>query len=86
VKTIGIVAVADMAARAETLPPVATMTATQLCRHPGELIVLRLCPAKFDRDIPALGVANLLQALTKGSQLRRKTLGRCAVEESDHRN
>src|SRR5262245_54300053 len=56
---------------------------TSECR---QLIKLVLGPAVFDCDVLALDQAAVLEALTKCAEQMRVGGGRCAVEESDHRN
>ena len=90
-KTIGMFAVAALAANAEAGPPPAAITATRRrtnsaasCRQPIGLIV---GPAVFDRHVLALNVAGLLQALAEPTQtLRVPAVRRCGVEEPDHRH
>ena len=89
-KTMGIVVVAALAAKAEAVLPVAAITATspanqigRQCRQPIDLI---LRPAVYDRQVLALDIAGLLQALAKCAQTVRDRVRRCGVEEPDHRH
>src|SRR5260370_32886585 len=56
----------------------------QLSRLLRKSIVLSLRPAVFDRDVPALDVASLLEALLDRRYKRRVWTGRPTSEDSDH--
>src|SRR4029450_7146298 len=58
----------------------------QFGRQRRQTIELSLCPAVFDRDILALDIACLLQALAKSAHTVRDRVRRLAVEESDYRH
>ena len=66
--TIGIVVVAALAASAAALPPCDDhrhLAADQIGRQRRQSIVLTFRPAIFDRDVLALDIAGLLQALAE---------------------
>jgi hypothetical protein len=58
----------------------------QLGRHLRQPMVLPFGPAVRDRHVLALGVADLLEALAKSAQTVGIDVGRCGVEEADHRH
>src|SRR5262249_53958570 len=62
------------------------LTTNQFGRHRWQPIISALRPAVFDRHVPALDIARLLQALTECIQHGPVSLERCAVEEPDHRH
>src|SRR4029450_5295116 len=57
----------------------------QFGRQRRQTIELSLCPAVFDRDILALDIACVLQALAKSAHTVRDRVRRLAVEEADYR-
>ena len=66
--TMGIFAVAALAARIGECTAVTTITATcghQFGRHGRQPFVLAVRPAVFDRDVPALDIAGLAQTLAE---------------------
>src|SRR5262245_60705726 len=80
-KTMGIVVVAALAAKAETGPSAEAITVT--CRRTNSPGAVR--PAVFDCDVLALDMARLLQPLSKRAQTLHVVLKRCGAEEPDHR-
>src|SRR5262249_11029155 len=52
-------------------------------RQPVQFIV---SPAVFDREVLALDIAGVLEALAESAQPTRIALGRLGVEEPDHRH
>jgi hypothetical protein len=87
---MGIVVVAALAANAEWMPPVAAIAATprrtNSVRQGRQSIKLIHGPTVFDREVFALGIASLFEALTECAQQVRVRVERCAVEEPDHRH
>ena len=72
----------QLAERGDHGDPSANEVSRQL-RQPIELI---LRPAVFDRDVLALDIAGVFEALAKCAQTLRKRVGRRGVEEPDHRH
>ena len=86
VKTMGIVAVAALAANAGHVTSARNdhgdLSANQFSRQRRQSIELILRPAVFDRPILALDEARLLQALAKCTQTVRLSVGRRRSRES----
>jgi hypothetical protein len=59
---------------------------TEIGRQHGQPVGIVLGPAIFDRNVLALNITGFLQALTERGHLGRKAVGRCDVEEPDHRH
>ena len=82
-KTIGIVVVAALAARAASeLPGVAitaTLPADQIGHQCRQSIVSAFRPAIFDRDVLALDIAGFVQALPEALTRCDRRLGRSGV-------
>src|SRR5262249_59298490 len=88
-KTMGILVVAAFAASAGRSPPITAITAlavNQFGRQCGQLIVLIVRPAVFDRCVLALVVAGFLEALPKRRHMCGVYLCRWAAKEPDHRH
>jgi len=85
---MGIVVVAALAANSGTSGrgDHRDLPANQFGRQRRQPLHLVLSPAVFDRDVLALDVAGLLEALTERSQAIPISIRRLAVEETDHRN
>ena len=62
------------------------LPANQFGRQRRQPLHLVLSPAVFDRDVLALDVAGLLEALAERPQAIRISVRRLAVEETDHRH
>ena len=88
-KTMGIVVVAIFAASAAGVLPGVAMTVTRRQNQIGyqcrQAIVLILCPAIFDRYVPALDIAGFTQGLAKCGHEVRPLGGRSSIEESNYR-
>ena len=76
---MGIVVVAALAANAETAPPRrrdhGDPSANQFGRQRRQPIDLTFGPAVFDRDVLALDIADLLEALAESAQTIRNASG-----------
>jgi hypothetical protein len=64
----------------------AHLTTHQIGRHRRQAIILTFRPAIFDCDVLSFDVAGVFQALAKCARGDRIPIGRCAVEEPDHRH
>src|SRR5262249_58704428 len=87
-KTMGILVVAAFAASAGRSPPITAITAlavNQFGRQCGQLIVLIVRPAVFDRCVLALVVAGFLEALPKRRHMCGVYLCRWAAKERRER-
>ena len=76
--TMGMVVVAALAANAAEGPAASDdydLSANQFGRQRRQPIVLTLRPAVFDRNVLALDIAGLLQALSKSAQTVREASG-----------
>jgi hypothetical protein len=63
------------------------LTTNQIGRQGRQSIVLALRPTVFDRDVPALDVAGLVQTLPEAGQTDIGVgLGRAGAEIADHRH
>ena len=62
------------------------LPANQIGRQRRQSIELIVGPAILDRHVLALDKAGLLQALAECAQAIRERVGRCGVEEPDHRH
>ena len=60
------------------------VTADQVGRKCGQAIVLIVRPTAFDRDVATLDIAGIFKTLFERVRHRRVTVGRCAVEKTDH--
>jgi Chromate resistance exported protein len=60
-------------------------SANKIGGHRRQSIVLSICPAVFDRHVPAHLISGIAQALAERTLTARPQLRRCAAEESDYR-
>jgi hypothetical protein len=60
--------------------------ANQIDRQPGQQVEPVVGPAVFDRDVLALDIAVILQALAESAQAFRETVRRYSAEEADDRH
>jgi hypothetical protein len=58
----------------------------QIGHQLGQSIRLILGPAVYDRHVLAFDIVGILEALAECAQPVRDRIGRCAVEEADHRH
>src|SRR6516225_6609165 len=88
--TMGIVAVASLAANTVGKLPVAAITATwrrtRSAAQARQSIELGTGPAILNRDIPAFGETGFVQPLTERCREIGVRLGRCISEKPHHRH
>jgi hypothetical protein len=58
----------------------------QIGRESPQTIILVFRPSIFDRQVATFDIADFAQSLMESTQPGGVTLGRCAVEKSDHRH
>ena len=60
------------------------LAANEICSQSRQSVILALRPTVFDRDVPALDTARLVQALPEGSQPETVGLRRAGAEPANH--
>jgi len=88
--TVGIVAVAALAANAAGSPPLVGdqchVPPDQIRRHRRQPIIVSVRPAIFDLDVVTLDVAGIGQCVAERREIRFTSFGRKAREPPDHRH
>src|SRR5262249_28082048 len=88
-KTIGIAAVAALAATEVTVPGVAMtchLSADQISQQSWQTIVLALPPVVLDSDVLAFDVTGFLEAFAERGHITRVGFGRPVSDKRDHRH
>src|SRR5262245_8876406 len=62
------------------------LTTNQIVRQRRKSIVPTLCPAIFNRHVPAFDITGFFQALVEGGQTERVGLARAGADASNHRH